>query len=298
VAVIEKTGPEGQHIFHLYVRPNDVKAELWDGARSGIQAAFDVFNADEAGDVNHLSTLLPHIVAEASKVYTDNAPIYSKTSKFAAFFSGSSKEKEGFAKILESSKVEPLRPLMNKLRVFKSEAEIANMRLAGQISGRAYTKAMRQAFTKEKDLWAFLDYEFKVGGCDGWAYVPVVAGGSNALSIHYVRNDNVLRDDELVLVDAGGEYGGYITDITRTWPVGGKFSSPQKDLYEAILKVQRSCVSLCRENANLSLDGLHSIAEEGLRDNLKALGFDLSGNVSHARKPMSTTVADHIFAES
>ena len=75
------------------------------------------------------------------------------------------------------------------------------------------------------------------------------------------------------------EYGGYITDITRTWPVNGKFSPAQKDLYQAILNVQRTCVALCRENANISLDKLHNIAETGLEDQLKQLGFDLSGRV-------------------
>lgn len=84
----------------------------------------------------------------------------------------------------------------------------------------------------------------------------------------------------MALVDAGGEYGGYITDITRTWPVNGKFTTAQKDLYNMVLKVQRSCVSMCREDANTSLDRLHSIADQGLRDGLKSLGFDLSGNVS------------------
>jgi intermediate cleaving peptidase 55 len=88
------------------------------------------------------------------------------------------------------------------------------------------------------------------------------------------------RDGELVLVDAGGEYGGYITDITRTWPVNGKFTDPQRDLYEMILKVQRSVVSLCREDADLSLDKLHRITEDGLRDGLKSLGFNMDGNVS------------------
>ena len=84
-----------------------------------------------------------------------------------------------------------------------------------------------------------------------------------------------------MLVDAGGEYGGYITDITRTWPVNGKFTDPQRDLYEMILRVQRSSVSLCREDADVSLDKLHRITENGLRDGLKALGFDMSGNVSN-----------------
>jgi intermediate cleaving peptidase 55 len=92
--------------------------------------------------------------------------------------------------------------------------------------------------------------------------------------------DKRYRDGELVLVDAGGEYGGYITDITRTWPVNGKFTDPQRDLYEMILKVQRSVVSLCREDADVSLDRLHRITEDGLRDGLKTLGFNMDGNVS------------------
>jgi len=91
--------------------------------------------------------------------------------------------------------------------------------------------------------------------------------------------DNQCREGELVLVDAGGEYGGYITDITRTWPVNGKFTDPQRELYEMILKVQRSVVSLCREDADLSLDKLHRITETGLRDGLKSLGFNMEGNV-------------------
>jgi len=82
----------------------------------------------------------------------------------------------------------------------------------------------------------------------------------------------------MVLVDAGGEYGGYITDITRTWPVNGKFSDAQRELYEAILKVQRSCVSMCREDANVSLDKLHDIARNGLERQLRDLGFDMSNN--------------------
>jgi len=82
-----------------------------------------------------------------------------------------------------------------------------------------------------------------------------------------------------VLVDAGGEYGGYITDITRTWPVSGKFTDAQRDLYNMVLGVQRSCVSLCREDAAMSLDRLHKVAEDSLKDGLKSLGIDTSGNV-------------------
>jgi intermediate cleaving peptidase 55 len=180
--------------------------------------------------------------------------------------------------MIKDSRVKPLKPLMNELRVVKSESEISNMRIAGRASGRAFTNAMRRQWTMEKDLGAFLDYDFKLGGCDTTAYVPVIAGGKNALSIHYVRNDDVLQDGQIVLVDAGGEYGGYIADITRSWPINGKFSDPQRDLYEAILRVQRSSVSLCRESANVTLDKIHQITERGLRDALQQLGFDVDGN--------------------
>ncbi|KAH0559637.1 hypothetical protein GP486_003850 [Trichoglossum hirsutum] len=234
----------------------------------------------QAGDINQLHRLLAPLVAEASVVCTDIPKGSNVTSALAELYPDISRARSPLLEVLGTSKTMPLRPIMNGLRVFKSSAEIRNMRLAGKFSGRSFTDAMRRSFTREKDLRAFLECEFKLRGCDTSAYVPVVAGGKNALSIHYVRNDDILRDGELVLVDAGGEYGGYIADITRTWPANGKFSPAQKDLYQAILMVQRTCVALCREDANVSLDKLHSIAEDGLEDQLKQLGFDLSGKVS------------------
>ncbi|KAI9869268.1 MAG: hypothetical protein M1813_000056 [Trichoglossum hirsutum] len=261
-AVIEKTGPDGQHIFHLFVRPKNLKAELWDGARSGVQAAFDVFNADEAGDINQLHQLLTPLIAEASIVCTDIPKGSNMTSALTELYPGISGTQSRLLGILESGKSMSLRPVMNELRVFKSPAEIENMRLAGKFSGRSFTDAMRRTFTKEKDLHAFLECEFKLRGCDTSAYVPVVAGGK--------------------------EYGGYIADITRTWPANGKFSPAQKDLYQAILSVQRTCVALCREDANVSLDKLHNIAENGLEDQLKQLGFDLSG------KALETLFPHHV----
>ncbi|KAI9818832.1 MAG: hypothetical protein M1827_007653 [Pycnora praestabilis] len=294
LAVIEKTGPEGEHVFHLYVRPKDAKAEQWDGARSGVQAALDVFNADETGDIHQLSTLLPPLVAEASNVYTDIPSSVNGASYFSRFFHGSPEKVEEFAKILNGNIVKPLRPIVNNLRVMKSPSEIANMRMAGKASGRAFTEAMRHKFSKEKDLAAFLDYQFKIQGCDTWAYVPVVAGGENALSIHYVRNDDLLKDGQLVLVDAGGEYGGYATDITRSWPVNGKFSDAQEDLYGAILKVQRSCVAMCRESADVSLDKLHDIAHNGLEDQLKRLGFNLFQGLMRLTKAVDILFPHHV----
>lgn len=285
VAVIGNSVDGHDHTFHLFVREKDAKAEQWDGARSGTRAALDVFNADETGDIDKISNLLTPVINEASKIYTDLISSPKNKSFFSRVFYDQSPKAEGLAKVLKSSNTLPLKDIISDVRNLKSDAEIANMRKAGQASGRAYTDAMRQAWTKEKDLAAYLDYQFRTRGCDCSAYIPVVAGGQNASIIHYTQNDHLLKDDQMVLVDAGGELGGYITDITRTWPVSGTFNPAQKDLYNAVLATQRHCISLCRANANVSLDELHSIAETDLRDNLKQLGFDMSGNALEALLP-------------
>ncbi|KAI4199626.1 MAG: hypothetical protein LQ350_004501 [Teloschistes chrysophthalmus] len=279
VAIIGKSAAHNDHTFHLFVRPKSPKDEQWEGSRSGTQAALDVFNADESGDINDIERHLSQIIGDESEVYTDALPSNPSTSTFTRLFSSRpSSVTNGLSKILEKTKVTPLKSIMNDLQNIKSDAEIANMRKAGQASGRAFTEAMRQAWTLEKDLTAYLEYMFKRKGCETSAYVPVVAGGKNASQIHYVRNDDVLVDGDLVLVDAGGEYGNYITDITRTWPIKPTFTPPQKDLYNAILATQRTCISLCRASASNSLDKIHQVAEETLRDSLVGLGFDMSGN--------------------
>ncbi|KAL1591683.1 aminopeptidase [Paraconiothyrium brasiliense] len=280
LAIIEKTDDD-EHNFHLYVRPKDPKLEQWEGSRSGIQAAEDVFNADTTGDINNLPKILPEVLKRAEHVYTDLPNSRITRNVLSRYLSGAEPSRTGgIVTVFRDSekRVKPLRPYLNDLRVIKSEAELKNMRKAGQHSGRAITDAMRQSWTAEKDLDAFLDYWFKQDGCDGPAYVPVVAGGINANTIHYVTNDMMLKPDELVLVDAGAEYGGYITDISRTWPVNGKFNPAQKDLYQLLLNVQRSCVSLCTVSSQLTLDRLHRIASRTLADGLKDLGFDMSND--------------------
>jgi len=271
VAVIQKTGKGfGDFIFHLFTKPKDPVAEQWMGPRNGVQAAVDIFNADKAADIAKIDRHLPEILKGASRVYADiEKPRQGEQE--GKLWQLMKADKSWFP----SAKL-PLYPLVNSLRAIKSPAEVTNMRRAGQISGRVITDAMRRSWTREKDLHTFLDYRFTADGCDGPAYVPVVAGGQNGLCIHYVVNNNVLRDGEMVLVDAGGEYGTYITDISRTWPVNGKFTPAQRDLYEAVLTVQRSSISLCRENANLSLDDIHDHTSAGLLEQLKGLGFDIT----------------------
>lgn len=260
------------------MRPKDERAESWDGARSGVQAAKDVFNADEAYDIHDVRTVLPRMIKSAKAVYTDIGSTNRAPGALEKYILGTGNRFEGIQKALENSDVRSLRHIMNGLRVLKSEAEINCMRRAGSISGRIFTEAMRMRYRSEKQLWTDLAYGFRSQGLDGDAYVPVVAGGSNGLSIHYVRNDCLLREDELVLVDAGGTYGGYITDITRCWPVSGKWTAPQRDLYDMVLKAQKHLVEQCRESANMDLDKLHRLTEDLLTRGLRDLGFDLRHN--------------------
>ncbi|KAF4550051.1 Metallopeptidase-like protein 3 [Elsinoe fawcettii] len=278
LAVISREESELGYKFHLFVRPKDETAEIWDGARSGVQAAEEIFNADEAHDISRVASILPDLL-RGQTVFTDAFKAKKRQSAFYKFMSGPSHDQHGTLQtMLKAEEVKSLRPVMNDLRLRKSEAEIRIMRKAGRLSGQTYSEAMKQTYSLEKDLWTDMAYGFKKRGLDGEAYIPVIAGGTNGLSIHYVRNDDSLSDGQLVLVDAGGEYGGYITDITRTWPVNGKFSPAQKDLYQMVLDVQRSLVSLCREDANMTLDKLHRISEQGLKDGLRHLGFNVAGN--------------------
>ncbi|TGJ81730.1 hypothetical protein E0Z10_g7025 [Xylaria hypoxylon] len=271
LAVLRKTGDApGDYIFHLLCRPKDPRTEQWKGPWSGVDAARDVWNADEAGDIGQSIALLTSALKGVENIFTDAKRIDQGV-------------QTSFGKMIQLaapqiSSFDALNPHINSLRAIKSPAEIANMRRAGQDSGRAITAAMRRSWTSEKDLAAFLEYEYQTSGLDGQAYIPVIAGGSRGTLIHYVLNNAQLKSDEMVLVDAGGEYGTYVTDITRTWPASGKFSPAQRDLYTAVLKAQRSSVSLCRASANLTLDQLHNITERSLRQELTQLGFDLGGN--------------------
>ncbi|SPQ26982.1 2a5b04ad-a78b-4778-9d66-e45ad97f28d2 [Thermothielavioides terrestris] len=286
LAVIRKTGPAlGDYTFHLFCRPKDALAEQWSGPWSGLRAAEDVFNADSAADIAALPSLLPPLLRDATRIYTD-APLSATAAP------------SPLASILRDLPLRhaplPLSPQTNPLRAVKSPAEIAAMRHAGRVSGRAFTSAMRQVWASEHELHAYLAHAFAQHGLAGEAYVPVVAGGPRGRLIHYTHNSALLRPGETVLVDAGGEYGWYITDITRVWPVAGRFSPPQRDLYAAVLAVQRTSVRLCSAAAGLSLDAIHRAAEAALQAELERLGFDFGRGGAAASELMGVLFPHHI----
>ncbi|KAI7857355.1 peptidase M24, structural domain-containing protein [Circinella umbellata] len=254
----------------MFIPPKNPSAELWDGPRTGVEGVKELFAADEAFD----SERFPMFIKDAllSKHVFMDSPVLTPS----ILSENTVKSMVDFAKNQRS--IKPLSVLIQELRIIKSDYEIEVMKKSGQISAKSFIEAMKWTspeFT-EAQLWAKLDYECRMRGSSILAYVPVVASGPNGLSMHYVRNDMKMNDGDLVLVDCGGEYNGYASDITRTWPVNGKFIEPQRELYQAVLNVNKACIKLCSEKANISLHGIHSVSTRLMKEELAKIGFKVN----------------------
>ena len=266
VMVIERHSEKKDDItFTMFVQEKNDFAEQWEGYRTGVEGAQEIFNADESFSVNQLKSKLGDIIRHNKTIYFNDSAKVNLTNNRKSIIQMISN-----AGIINSKNYNRI---LADIRKIKSEAELKVMRRAGQISGKSYNQAFTKKFRNERSLASFLDYKFISGGCDKPAYIPVVATGSNALCIHYTRNDDVMFDDEMVLVDASGAIGGYCSDISRTWPISGKFSDAQRDLYQAVLNVQKQCIALCKASNLLSLEDIHQKSLEFMKQELKNLGI-------------------------
>ncbi len=249
--------------LHMFVPPKNPQTQLWEGERLGVEGAQDFFNADAAHANTDLAPL-KLLILLADYIYWDDR---DTRGKFGAFFGGAapSPTSSRLADMVKASRatVRPLAPLVATQREVKSDCEIEVMHAAAAILSRAINKAIArvglpQPLCRERTLAQFLEYEFVHGGCDTQAYIPVVASGANALTIHYTRNDDLLYRDETVFVDAGGKLGGYCADILRSWPNSPRgFLSPQRDIYEAVLSVNRQCIDMCHLQLGVLLHDIH-----------------------------------------
>ena len=180
--------------------------------------------------------------------------------------------------MLQSRGAQPIKELVHRQRLIKSPAEQNVMREASRVGSEAFRETIRWSRGRrlEAELAAKMEFECRMRGASGLAYVPVVAGGDRANIVHYVRNDRVIEEDSLVLMDAGAKAHGYCNDITRTWPISGRFTAPQRELYEAVLRVQKRCIqaaSKYRQFPDLTLNALNHVATVLFVDELGALGF-------------------------
>jgi Xaa-Pro aminopeptidase len=230
----------------LFCRDKDLEREIWDGFRYGPEGAKEAFGVDEAYSISRLDELAPQLLANQPRLHYSLGADASWDARVTGWLN--QVRAQARSGVSAPAEIVDVRLLLDEMRLFKSEGEIAIMRRAAEISSGAHRRAMRatKPGSTEYEIEAELIHEFRRHGAQSPAYHSIVAGGANACVLHYVFNDAPLRDGDLLLIDAGCELDGYASDITRTFPVNGKFSGPQKDLYELVLASQTAAIEAVR----------------------------------------------------
>ena len=226
----------------LLCRNKDPEREIWDGFRFGPEKAAEVFRMDEAYPIHELDTHLPGWLAGQQRLYyaLGSDPAWDAR-LLEAMNDLRAQARSGVAAPAE---VRDVRVVLDEMRLIKDASELATMREAARISAAAHRRAMTAARPglHEYDIVAELNHEFLRAGAQAPAYTSIVAGGANACVLHYIENRDTLAAGELLLIDAACELDGYASDITRTFPVDGKFSPAQRDVYEIVLAAQYAAI--------------------------------------------------------
>ena len=269
--------------YELFVRPKDPDKEIWDGKRAGIEGALKNFGADKAHSVDEIDQIMPELLLGKEVLYCRLGDSNFRNTLFSGsvdpWLSDTLKKNRGDG--VPATLID-INPILYEMRLIKSPFEIAQMQTAARISCEAHKCAMKYAKPGmlEYALEGELLYVMQRAGCQV-AYNSIVAGGKNACILHYTENNEPLSDGELVLIDAGAEYQYYAADITRTFPVNGRFSEPQRQIYEVVLKAQLAAIEqMCP--GNLCRD-YHRAAIKVLTQGLVELGI-LSGDVAELIK--------------
>ncbi len=273
VAVLStREGPR----YTLFVQPRDPAAETWTGYRPGIDGALADYDADAAHPREALLTQLPELLRGAERIYHVLGRDPEIDARIVALQDEIRRQSRGG--VLPARELIDPRILVHEMRLVKSEAEIALMQRAADISFEAHHAAARLAEPGrfEYELEAELGRVFRSRGGSGPAYGAIVGGGRNATILHYIRNDQPLRPGEVVLIDAGVELEGYASDVTRTYPVGGRFEPAARDVYDIVLAAQLAAIGA--SGPGRTLPEIHDAAVRVLCDGMVSLGL-LEGEV-------------------
>ncbi|MBI5432409.1 MAG: aminopeptidase P N-terminal domain-containing protein [Planctomycetes bacterium] len=265
----------------LFLREKKRDEEIWSGRRLGIDAAKETLGVDEAFPIGELWTKLPDLLKGYRRVVYRSALDEARDRQFQQVLAKLRMQ----TRIAEAVPLEVLdpAPILHELRLFKSPAELATMRRAAAITAEAHAEALRRARpgVNERELDALLQYEFLRHGANGPAYTNIVAGGRNACILHYVENDQPLRDGDLLLIDAGAEVDCYACDVTRTFPINGRFSREQRALYDVVLAAQLAAIASV--GPKLAFTAAHEAALRVLTAGLIEHGL-LKGSLDDALK--------------
>jgi Xaa-Pro aminopeptidase len=255
----------------LFCRPKNEEREIWDGFRYGPDAAREIFGFDEAYPIEEMAAMLPELASDQPALYTPLGLFAAWDLRIATLLNDvRGRVRTG---VSAPDEIIDVRAALDEMRLIKDEHEIALMREAGAISSRAHRRAMEETRPGwyEYQVEAELAHEFLRSGAQAVAYSSIVAGGPNACVLHYRENNRQLQDGELLLIDAGCEYRSYASDITRTFPVSGKFSGPQRDIYELVLASQLACIDAVKPGADFH--DYHKVAERVLAQGYIDLGL-------------------------
>jgi len=276
VIVVGRANAAPQSI--LFCREKNLEREIWDGFRHGPDGARELFGFDAAHAIGELEGKLPELLADQPALWFSIGQDAGWDQKIAAALNKVRAESRTGKHA--PAAIRDVRAELDAMRLVKDASELATMRRVADISTAAHIRAMRFVAPGrfEYEVEAELLHEFRRRGCEYPAYTSIVAGGANACVLHYVGNDQALKDGDLLLIDAGGELGGYASDITRCFPVNGRFSGPQADVYGVVLAAQAAAIAAVRPGATFAdpHEAALKILAQGMLD-LKLLSGSLDG---------------------
>ena len=255
----------------LFCRDKDPKSEIWDGRRYGPRAARRRFGFDESYSLSKLDEIVPRLLADQPSLYYAMGADVAWDARLLGWLNQVRAQTR--AGVTAPTQIKDVRLILDEMRLIKGVQELAVMRQAAQIAASAHSRAMRavRPGKREYEIEAELIHEFRRRGAQAPAYTPIVAGGANACVLHYVENRAILRDGDLLLIDAGCELDGYASDLTRTFPVNGKFKGPQKAVYEMVLAAQDAAIKNVKSGA--SWIAPHEAALKALAQGMIDLGL-------------------------
>jgi Xaa-Pro aminopeptidase len=264
----------------LFCRDKDAEREIWDGFRHGPEAARAAFGFDEAYSIAELDARMPELIADRDTLFCRLGTDAAWDARVTDWIN--QVRERARTGVTAPRALKDLHALLDEMRLIKGPEELAVMRRAAAITAGAHRRAMRAARPgrAEYEIEAELLHEFRRHGAQAPAYNPIVASGEHACVLHYVQNDGVLKNGEMLLIDAGCELDGYAADLTRTFPVNGRFSGPQREIYDLVLAAQTAAIAAVKPGAQW--DAPHQAAvhvlSQGLIE-LKLLSGSLAGVV-------------------
>jgi len=275
VAVLIPDRHHGEYV--LFCRERDEKMEIWNGRRAGLEGACELYGANDAFPIEDMDDILPGLLEDRDRIYYtmgNNAPFDHRVLGWV-----NQVRKRIRTGVKSPDEFISLNHLLHEMRLFKSRDEVSLMRKAAKIAASAHKRAMRvcKPGMMEYQIEAEILHEFMLNGARSPAYPSIVGGGANSCILHYTENSDELKDGDILLIDAGAEYGNYASDISRTFPVNGTYSREQRQIYELVLDANLAAINEVKPGNHWN--DPHDTAVNVLTEGLLSLGI-LKGKLS------------------